>query len=117
MNAIKTTLALAVTFGLAATLAAAPQSKAAPSTKAQAPAAQKAPKADAGMLKKEDLPQAVQDAVMKAHPNGTIVSATKAMRGGATVYAVHVTDSGKRSTMSVKEDGTMAAAPKKGKSK
>ena len=122
MNPIKATLVLAVSVGLAATLAAAPQSKAAPSSKAPSVSAQKAPvgkagKAKAGTLKKEDLPQAVQAAVMKAHPNGTIVSAAKSMRGGDTVYAVHVSDAGKTTTMMLKEDGTMPAAAKKSKAK
>ena len=115
MNPIKATLALAMSAGLAVMLAAAPQTKAAPSTKAPAPTAQKAPaekKAKAGTLKKEDLPKAVQDAVMKAHPQGTITSATKGMRGTDTVYTVHVTDAGKNVTLNLKEDGTMAAAKK-----
>jgi hypothetical protein len=124
VNLSKVATALALSVALAATLAAAPQaSKATTPAKAAAKsteqkAEKKAPAMKAEMVKPADLPKAVTDAVMKAHPKGTIASATKGMRGTDTVFNVKVSDAGKTSTMVLKEDGTMPApAAKKGKGK
>ena len=124
LTRLATTLALSVAVGVM--LSAAPQSKGTSSTKAPEKAetqkagksADKAGKAGkAGALTAADLPKAVSDAVMKAHPGATISSVTKTMQGTDTVYVVKVSDAGKSSTMRLKEDGTMAMAAKKGKGK
>jgi hypothetical protein len=107
----KVVTALTMTVALAAPLMAAPQAtkqdpaKAAPTTKAVA-----------DTVKLSDLPKAVTDAVMKAHPKAKIDSATKTGTGATLVYAVKITDSGKNSTIRLHEDGSIvAAAKKKGK--
>jgi hypothetical protein len=106
-------------MALAGTLAAAPQAtKTAPPAKSTpAPAEKKAPAMKPDMVKPADLPKPVTDAVMKAHPKGTIDSATKSMMGADTVYAVKVMDAGKTVTMRLKADGMSATPAKKGKGK
>jgi hypothetical protein len=59
-----------------------------------------------------DLPQAVRDAVMKAHPSGTISSVSTSGMGADMVYNVRVMDAGKSSTMHLKADGMAATAAK-----
>ena len=122
MNLSKVTTALALSVALAATLAAAPQgTKPAPSTKAPAKTAEKATKksaaAKADTVKPADLPKAVTDAVMKAHPKGEITMATKAMKDSTTWYTVTVKDGAKTSKMTLDDMGKPAAsaAKKKGK--
>jgi len=120
----KLVIALALSVALVGTLGAAAQDKAG---KAKADTAQKADKADKGTkaapkgaLTAADLPKAVTDAVMAAHPKATIASATKTGTGMDTVYVVRVNtgDAGKAgmTTMRLKEDGTMAT-PMKGAGK
>jgi hypothetical protein len=127
VNVSKVATALALSVALAATLVAAPQgtTPAAPAKKSDSQKADKGDKADKGgkaakaeTVKPADLPKAVTDAVMKAHPKGTIDSATKSMMGADTVYAVKVMENGKAlPTMRVKADGTAVVAAKKGKGK
>jgi hypothetical protein len=110
------TAALSVAF--AATLAAAPQAtKPAAPAKAsdQKPAAAKpaAPKAE--MVAKADLPKAVTDAVMKAHPKADISGATKSMKDGKTWFKVMYKDGGKSGSMTVDDMGMAKPAAKKGK--
>jgi hypothetical protein len=59
-----------------------------------------------------DLPQPVRDAVMKAHPSGTISSVSTSGMGADMVYNVRVTDAGKNTTMHLKADGTSSMAAK-----
>ena len=118
MKLSKTAIAMALSVALAGTLAAAPQTK---STTAKSE--QKADKATSAAAKPEsvkpaDLPKAVSDAVMKAHPKGTIESATKSMKGSDTWYKVVVKDAGKNHTLTLDANGMPApAATKKGKGK
>lgn len=112
------TLALSVAF--AATIAAAPQTTkpAAPKPAAKtteqkaAPAKPAPPKAE--MVKKEDLPKAVTDAVMKMHPKAEITGATKSMKDGKAWFKVSYKDAGKPGSVTLDDMG-MKAAPKKGK--
>ena len=118
MNLSKVATALALSMALAGTLAAAPQAtKTAPPAKSTPAAEKKAPAMKPDMVKAADLPKPVTDAVMKAHPKGTIESATKSMMGADTVYAVKVMDAGKAVTMRLKADGMSATPAKKGKGK
>ncbi len=57
-----------------------------------------------------DLPAAVTDAVMKAHPKGTITSATKWTKGSDVSYSVSVKDGTKTAKVMVGADGTIAPA-------
>jgi hypothetical protein len=113
-------LALSVAF--VGTLAAAPQGeKGKAKAKSEPQKSEKTEKAaPKGTLMAADLPKAVTDAVMSAHPGSTITSATKSGMGAETVYTVHVKamDGGKSSnvTMRLKDDGTMAT-PSKGATK
>ena len=122
------TLALSVVF--AATLAAAPQDKKAAPAKSATKTAEKAPEqkaekkaaAKGEAVKAADLPKAVTDAVMKAHKDATIDSATKSMRGMNTVYMVKYMDKGKKDAASMNvtlnDKGEVVTAPaKKGKGK
>ena len=116
------TLALSVAF--ATTLAAAPQDKKAAPAKSTKSAdkgseqkGEKKAAAKGEAVKAADLPKAVTDAVMKAHPKGTIDSATKSMMGTDTIYAVKVMDGKTPTTMRLKADGTSATPAKKGKGK
>ena len=118
MKLSKTAIALALSVALTGTLAAAPQTKATPA-KSEQKAADKATTAAAKpeSVKPADLPKAVSDAVMKAHPKGTIESATKSMKGSDTWYKVVVKDAGKNHTLTLDANGMAAAAAGKGKGK
>jgi hypothetical protein len=113
------TVALSVAF--AATLAAAPQT-AKPAPKAPAKTTEKSDQKAAAkpaaakpeMVKKEDLPKAVTDAVMKAHPKAEITGATKTMKGTETWYKVSFKDGAKTSSMMLDASG-MTSMPKKPK--
>jgi len=116
VNVSKVATALALSFALVGTLAAAPKFT---STTVQTKKGGGAQKGEA--VKPADLPKAVTDAVMKAHPKGTIDSATKSMMGADTVYTVHITDPTSKDkaaiTMRLKADGTAATPAGKGKGK
>ena len=120
LSTIATALTLSVAF--AATLAAAPQATKTtppPPTKATAKTAEKtatkAAAAKADTVKPADLPKAVTDAVMKAHPKGEITTATKSMKGTDAWYKVSVKDAGKTVTMNL--DAMGKAAPTAAKKK
>ena len=116
MRLTKVVPVLALCVALTGTLAA--QATKAPASKSSATQEQKgAKKGAAPKMTAADLPQAVRDAVMKAHPNGTIAGASTSMSGTDTVYNVRVTDAGKTATMHLKADGTMAGGAAKGESK
>lgn len=123
MNLSKVATALTLSVAFAATLAAAPQTKAAPPppAKAAAPAKAKDAPAKAAAAKPEtvkpaDLPKAVTDAVMKAHPKGSIASATKSMKNGEAWYTVTVKDGDKSPKMTLDAMGKAQPATKgKGK--
>jgi hypothetical protein len=102
-------VALTGTLAAQATKAPASKSSATPTQEQKGTKKGAAPKMTAA-----DLPQAVRDAVMKAHPNGTIAGASTSMSGTDTVYNVRVTDAGKTATMHLKADGTMAGGAAKG---
>ncbi len=104
--------ALTLSLAMAATLAAAPQTTTATAKKAPAKTAAKAAPAKAASAKvaAADLPQAVTDAVMKAHPKGAITAAVKVTKGTAVTYRVTVKDGAKRSSMMMNEDGTVVMA-------
>jgi hypothetical protein len=57
-----------------------------------------------------DLPAAVTDAVMKAHPKATISSAMKMTKGTAVSYSVSIKDGAKTSKVMVAADGTITPA-------
>jgi hypothetical protein len=107
---------LAICVALTGTLAA--QATKAPAGKSadKATQATSTKKGAAPKMTAADLPAAVRDAVMKAHPSGTIAGVTTSMAGSDTVYNVKVTDAGKTSTMHLKADGTMAGGSGKAKS-
>jgi len=120
----KVATALVLSVALVGTLGAAPQGTAPAKKTTTEQKADKGDKAQKGAQKGEtvkpaDLPKAVTDAAMKAHPKGTIESATKSMMGADTVYTVHITDAGAKApiTMRLKADGTAVAAAGKGKGK
>ena len=123
MNVLKVATALIVSVAFTGTLAAAPQAtKSAPPAKStpSAPTQSKAAPAKPAtmkpeMVKKEDLPKAVTDAVMKDHPKGTITSATKKMTGMDTTYSVKVKDGTKTVTMNLMADGSKVMPKGKGK--
>ncbi len=118
MNLSKAATALALSVAFAATLAAAPQAtKTAPAKAPSKTSDQKTTPAAAKpeSVKPADLPKAVTDAVMKAHPKGTIAGATKTMKGSDTWYKVSVKDGAK--TMSMTLDAMGNPAPAKSTSK
>ena len=111
------TAVLSVAF--AATLAAAPQ---APKPAAPAPAKSSDQKAAAKpaaakpeTVAKADLPKAVSDAVMKAHPKAEITTATKSMKDGKAWYKVSFKDGAKTGSMTVDDMGMAAKPAAKGK--
>jgi hypothetical protein len=110
------TAVLSVAF--AATLAAAPQATkpAAPApAKADQKAAAKPAAAKPETVAKADLPKAVTDAVMKAHPKADITTATKSMKDGKAWYKVSYKDGAKTGSMTVDEMGMSAKPAAKGK--
>jgi len=107
---------VALTGTLAAQATKTPAGKGADKSSA-APEQKGTKKGAAPKMTAADLPQAVRDAVMKAHPNGTIAGASTSMSGTDTVYNVRVTDAGKTATMHLKADGTMAGGAAKTESK
>jgi hypothetical protein len=115
----KAATALALSMAFAATLAAAPQAtKSAPAAKTQSDtktATSAAAKAES--VKPADLPKPVTDAVMKAHPKGSITAATKSMKGSDAWYKVTIKDGSKTSSMTLDATGNPAPAKSKGKSK
>jgi len=110
------TAVLSVAF--AATLAAAPQASkpAAPApAKSDQKAAAKPAAAKPETVAKADLPKAVSDAVMKAHPKADITTATKSMKDGKAWYKVSYKDGAKTGSMTVDEMGMAAKPAAKGK--
>jgi hypothetical protein len=106
-------------MAFAATLAAAPQAtKSAPAAKTQSDTkSATAAAAKPETVKPADLPKPVTDAVMKAHPKGSITTATKTMKGSDAWYKVTVKDGSKTSSMTLDAMGNPAPAKTKGKSK
>lgn len=121
MKLSKAATALALSMAFAATLAAAPQatkSTPAPAAKTQADTKTATPAAaKPESVKPADLPKPVTDAVMKAHPKGTISAATKTMKGSDAWYKVTIKDGSKTSSMTLDAMGNPAPAKSKGKSK
>ena len=123
MNLSKVITAIALSVAFAATLAAAPQATPPPapapapakSTPAKTITKPAAPKAET--VAAADLPKAVTDAIMKAHPNGKVASATKGLKGTNVTYAIKVTDAGKTVTMNLMADGTKVPVTPKAKQK
>ena len=124
MKLLKVATVLTLSVAFAATLAAAQATtpaapaKAAPAKAAPAKAAPakdaapaKAAAAKAEMVKPADLPKAVTDAIIKAHPKATVDSAMKTMVGADWQFSVKITDGGKKSTLKLMADGMMVPAP------